>query len=290
MKILPRSAIASFSTCSLVFVALAFPAADAATLVYYRMGDDTSLVTDSSGNGHTLTSSAAVASIPASGDGSAFSDPIPQTGDSNSSMATFNGNQNMVVSDPFGSLIEFTAEAYINLNATSSSTRYVMSQWTTATNGRSWGIGVADNEGGTLTAGANELYLLMGVGSSGTELVPLGLTVALNTDYYIAVAYDGTTDTNDITFYYQNLSTPSSLVSTTISSGISTGINNTSASFRVGAYGSSASSFWNGEIDEVRVSDTILAPGDLLAVPEPSSFALVSGLLASCCIARRRRA
>ncbi|WFB34980.1 hypothetical protein P3T73_12505 [Kiritimatiellota bacterium B12222] len=250
--------------------------ATASTLVYYRMGDDTSFVTDSSGNGNDFTAFNAVQTvIPATGDGSAFSSPIPQTGDSNSSMASFDGTQNMAAADPFGSLTSFTAEAYINLNSYSGSTQYVMSQWTTASNQRSWGIGVAAS-GGTGSASGNELYLLMGEGVGGSSVIPLGLTVTSGTDYYIAVGYDGTTGTNDIHFTYQNLSTAGSLVSSTISSGISTGINNSSATFRVGAYGSSAGSFWNGEIDEVRVSDTILNQNELLAViPEPSSLALV---------------
>lgn len=286
MTQLPLSAVSAF----VLFSGLASISANAATLVHYRMGDDTSLVTDSSGNGHSLSSTATETVIPATGDGSAFSNPIPNTGDSNTSMASFSGSQNMAVADPFGSLTAFTAEAYINLAGFKSGTQYVMSQWSTSTNGRSWGIGVASSSG-TGTASANELYLLMGTGSSGSEVVPLGLTLTLDTDFYIALTYDGTTGTNDINLYYQDLTNSSSLMSSTISSGITTSINNTSGVFRVGAYGASnsANSYWGGNIDEVRVSDTILAQNDLLAVPEPSSFALISGLLALLCVNRRHR-
>jgi hypothetical protein len=283
----------SVASAIVLFSGLASISANASTLVYYRMGDDTSFVTDSSGNGNTLTASDAVEMedpIPATGDGSAFSDPIPQTGDSNDYLASFDGTQNMAVADPFGSLTSFTAEAYINLASFQTSTQYVMAQWSTSTNGRSWGIGVAAS-GGTGSASGNELFLLMGKGSAGSEVVPLGLTLTLDTDFYIAVGYDGTTGTDDINFYYQDLTAGSSLVSTTISSGITTSINNTSDVFRVGAYGksNSAGSFLTGFIDEVRVSDTILSSSELLAVPEPSSFALISGLFALGCMARRQR-
>jgi hypothetical protein len=278
-------ALCSFSVLNLFAVSTA----SADTMVYYRMGDDTSLTTDSSGNGNTLTSTATQVEISDSGDGSAFSDPISLTGDSNDYTASFSGGQSMSVADPFGEdgLSDFTVEAYINLASYSTSTQYVVGQWSTTSWGRSWAIGVADSDG-TGDAEAGELYILLGDGVSGAIIIPLGLTVDLDTDYYFALTFDSTTDTDDITFYYQDLTNDSSLVVTTISSTI-TSVNNTSADLTVGSY-NGTNSEWSGLIDEVRISDTILSTSELLiSVPEPSSFALLTGLLALGCVVRRPR-
>jgi hypothetical protein len=284
MNKIARSSLLAFAAFNLI----AIGSVSADTLLYYRMGDDTSLTTDSSGNGNALTASATQVSIPATGDGSTFSDPIPLTGDSNDYFASFDGGQSMSVADPFDSLTSFTAEAYVNLETyDSGSTQYVMSQYKSSTDSRSWAIAVASSAG-TGTAGSNELFLLLGVGSSSSIVIPLGLTVSLDVDYYFAVSFDGTTDTDDVTFYYQDLTNSGSLVVDTISSTV-TSVNDVTTRFEVGSV-NTGNNQWDGLIDEVRVSDTILSTSELLiSVPEPSSFALMAGLLAVGCMARRAR-
>ncbi|MDF3130108.1 PEP-CTERM sorting domain-containing protein [Kiritimatiellaeota bacterium B1221] len=245
----------------------------ASTVLYYRMGDDGTILTDSSGNGHHATGANATSvSIPETGDGSSFSNPIPSTAASNSKMGAFAGSQNIAIADPFN-LGAFTAEAYINLESYDSSTQYVMSQWNASAGGRSWAFGVAAS-GGTGGAGGNEMFINLSNTGNDNNITPLGLTVALDTDYYIAVSFDNLTGTNDITFYSQDLTNGGALQSTTISSGV-LGVKNTGTTFRIGAYGNSAQSIFHGNIDEVRVSDNVLSSSELMVVPEPSSLVLI---------------
>jgi hypothetical protein len=50
--------------------------------------------------------------------------------------------------------------------------------------------------------------------------------------------------------------------------------------FRIGAGGSTVSDFFDGRIDEVRLSNTNLGPGNLLIAPEPSTALMaLAGIL-----------
>ncbi|WFB36343.1 hypothetical protein P3T73_01010 [Kiritimatiellota bacterium B12222] len=253
--------------------------AQAATIGYWRFEDD--VLTDSSGNGNTLSviTGATKEAIPVSGNGSEFSSPIPQTGDSNGSMASFNGSGSLSVADPFGAsgLGSFTAEAYINLGSTSSNTQYVMSQYDANNGDRSWGLGIADSNG-TLSAGANEMYLLVSPdGDNPTTLLPLGLTLTTGVDYYIAFSFDGSTGTNDVTFYYQDLTNGGTLMST-IGSSTMNKVFDSSAKFRISGTGNTnIGGKFTGDIDEVKISDTVLSSSELLiAIPESSTLSLFS--------------
>jgi len=271
--------------------------ANAATLAYWRFGDDTSYTYDSTGNGHNITGiTATQTTLPGSGDGSAFPDPIPQTGQSNANAADFNGTNSgdrAIADDFFDSSSDFTVETLFNMSAVNNSReQYILSQYNTSSN-RSWAIGVADGDEGINGSDPSELFLyLSSDGEFGTSTtVGLGLTVAANTDYYISVGFDNTSSTNDLSFYYQDLTNGGALQSATFSSGI-TALHDSTAQMEFGAFATDNSNF-GGLIDEVRISDSVLEQSDLLMVPEPTTMAsmlMALGLFASSGFIRKRRA
>jgi hypothetical protein len=283
---------------SLLLLLAQFPIAHASTIGYWRMGDGTSLTTDSSGNGLTLTNNGSVigTAIPGEGNGSAFSNPIPLTDAANTQMAEFDGSNSLSIINPFNNLGSFTAEAFINSQSTSTITQYVMGQWASSAGRRSWALGKAASGGttvGGVTAGANEMFLILSSdGEAATQaIVPLGLTPELNTDYYVAFSFDGSSSSDDLTFYFQDLTAGGPLTSSVLSSGITTVFNVTatdsSSAFHIGAHASG--SRWTGLIDEVRISGSVLEETQLLVIPEPGTLILMglSGL--ALWVTRRRR-
>jgi hypothetical protein len=102
-------------------------------------------------------------------------------------------------------------------------------------------------------------------------------------DYYIAAAVDIPGST--VTFYAKNLTTGGPL-QTHVASHARTALNNVTA-FQIGGTPSTFFDFgFDGLVDEVRLSNTPLAPGALL-IPEPSSAALL--VLGLCALGSHRR-
>jgi hypothetical protein len=56
-----------------------------------------------------------------------------------------------------------------------------------------------------------------------------------------------------------------------------------------GMWNNNIADFFNGMIDEVRISDVALDPSQFLAIPEPSTYALLAGLGALALVVLRRR-
>lgn len=196
-------------------------------------------------------------------------------------MAQFNADNYLSRTNPFDNLVDFTAEAFINTQANRTVTQYVMGQYAFQNGNRSWALGKATSTG-THPAGANELFLILSDDGDTNTIVPLGLTPELHKDYYVAVSFNGTSSTDDITFYYQNLSDGGALMSSIISSGIEK-VHNvigtaSGQDFRIGDGGGNRP--WNGLIDEVRISSAVLEESELLIIPEPGTLILLglSGL------------
>ena len=176
--------------------------ANAATLAHWRF-EDTAFLNDSSGGGHTLgvvgTSPTQVTPLPSSGNGSAFSNPIPQTGASNSGLADFGTGiaGNFTVADDgwmdsIGTNGTFTLEAYVNLEDLSNINPWIVSQYEyTGVDERSFAFGVSRDDGGlrAIIAGNTD-------GSDRTTFES-SLNLAFNRDYYVALTYDS----SNITFY-----------------------------------------------------------------------------------------
>jgi hypothetical protein len=105
-------------------------------------------------------------------------------------------------------------------------------------------------------------------------------------DYYVAAAVNVPAGT--VTFYRQNLTAGGPLESH-VAGHARTALNNNTA-LHIGAVTSAVFDFgFDGLIDEVRLSNTPLGPGELLLVPEPSPSLLLGIGLLGLAGSRRRR-
>lgn len=114
------------------------------------------------------------------------------------------------------------------------------------------------------------------------------LTIAPNKDYYVAAIAD-LGPTGSITYFAKNL-TDSGPLLTTVAPTSATGFAFSYASVWVGETPDSFNFLFDGIIDEIRISDSALAPSELLisAVPIPPAIALFAPAL-MLLAARRRR-
>lgn len=275
-----------------LFTLLALPVS-AATIIHYRFEDPNWLV-DSSGNSHTLTARSnptggtnpAQYTLPASGAGSAFPNPVPQNGLSNLDAATFNGTGWLTAADndAFTSST-FTIEAFVNASDLDLGyTPFIASHFQGAhlVNQRSWALAVNRNNDGTNDGQLQMILSKNGeTGGGNTAVILSGSSLAMvaGKDYYVAasVSLGAAAADRSITFYLQNLTDGGSLLTSTVSHGIES-LHNSTAAFAVGGQGvtsGTGASLFQGVIDEVRFSNTVLSQNELLAIPEPGTLLLL---------------
>jgi hypothetical protein len=263
--------------------------AQATTLGYWRfegadeatVGANNDWLDDYSGNGHDLTANSATQVA------TTFPDPIPLTSASNDYMADLAGNNFLSAADSDDwTQSAFSLELYFNADSISSSSSSILvSHFDSGSNDRGWFLGINRTTKLLQVAFSNDGL----TGTGHTEVIDSPWTIDEDKDYFAAVVVDMTdTSASGITFYLQNLTDGGSLLSSSIAHTI-TSLNNSGAQFRIGNQASGDGNDFDGVVDEVRFSSGLLSEGDLLAVPEPSSFALISGLLALCCVGRRQR-
>ncbi len=265
----------------------------AATQGYWRF-ESGGFLSDSSGNGHTLSTSGTApvqTVIPATGSGSSFLTTIPQTGSSNARYADNTGaNGHFFVADPF-SVTNFTLEAFADKKTVQTTgTQYLVSQWTSAGNQRSYAFGISGSSGVGSSSTANELFLLLSQTGSNTIIINSGMFLSLNTDYYTGVSFDLSNTASGIKFYSQNLTSGGSLQTSTVGHSL-TALNDSTTLLRIAGFDANDTNRLNGLIDEVRISDSVLAPSQLLvtAVPEPNTtFAVLLGGVVMLLVYRRR--
>lgn len=164
----------------------------------------------------------------------------------------------------------WTMEAVVNWNGTASTLNGLMGQtggnqiWLRESNGSfDYAIGSGD-----------------AVASFGA--IDISAAVADSQFHNIALVYDGAG--GEVRAYLDGV-----LLNTNTDADIGTlgTLLNGTSDFRLGSYNGGSSEF-NGIMDQFRVSDTALTPAEFLAVPEPSSTALL-GLGGLALILRRRK-
>ncbi len=284
-----------FFSISTLALALSFAQTNAATVGHWQFegaststaGANNDWLDDYSGNGHDLTvggGDTAQASIPLSGNGSDFPNPVPQTAASNSKMVTnstgyLTAADNAVWTDP-----TFTVETLFNISSDSSTNDgFLISHFAASGNQRSWAI--------YLETTGNEIKFLFSANGSSSELVNSGFTYSLNTDYYLGISVDAAdTSAAGLTFFLQDLTNAGSLQTASVTH-TTTSFKNASTSLSFWAQGSGSSTgFIQGVMDEARFSDTRLSQSELLiSVPEPGTYALLTGLTGLVWVMIRRR-
>jgi hypothetical protein len=238
--------------------------ATASTVGYWRFEAGSGFLSDSSGNGLTLSTQGTAPvqyTLPGTGPGASFDRTIPQTGMANSMGAHIaNAAGSFTCADsPSFSVTDFTIEAYVNRTNVPSATTYVASQNVTTGNQRSWAFGVAGSNPPTgLSTG--ELFVTLSADGVTAVVVGSGLVLEVNTDYYVAASLD--TGYMTVTFHLKNLSTNGPLTSATKTSPVST-LKDSNGAFNIGAFNNGINRF-PGIIDEVRLSRAVLKMEQLL--------------------------
>ncbi len=269
--------------------------ASAQTVAYWRFeGDASTRLLDSSGNNHTLTaqntSGIAYAAIPESGNGSGFLNPVgaallpnaqfvAKTGTDNST-----GGRFLAADSTAFTMNSLTLEMMLNVTG-HNALSFLAGHFNGSNNQRSYALSLDANR---------ELQFILSGNGTATEFVMSGITLALNTDYYLGVSMDLTSPTQaerTVTFFIQDLTAGTALQSISLTNIATASVHNSTTSFAIGSQGGggSAGSF-QGLIDEVRLSQGVLSANQLLvAIPEPSAFAALAGLGALGLAASRRR-
>lgn len=263
--------------------------AQAATIGYWRFENSSALGTDSSGNGLTLTNNSATSvSTP-------FPNPIPQTGASNLLAADLERDNAQYLSVADSSLFafqDFTIESYIRLESTSSANPQIIASQLNSNTGvnAAWQFGISASSGSSF--GSTELFFQASSNGSTLTGFDSDWTISTGVKYYLAASVDFTASDTKVTFYLQDLTNGGALQSKTVTSTALTSLFNSTTNFAIGAsYNSgNAARFFDGAIDEVRLSNTALTQSALLtSVPEPSTYALLASLGVFAVVFLRRR-
>jgi len=237
----------------------------AATVAYWRF-DGSDLYADASGNNHALYSKGTTAptsyTLPASGNGSTIPKTIPQNQLQNGVGVSLTGNKNFGQADSSAFINStFTFELFFNSVDFGSNNKYlagVTGSWT------------------IFTSSTGELFLALSANGSSYETISSKITLVKNTDYYLAVSVDlSQTSASGITFYLQNFTAGGELEVSSATHTTSSLYASTNP-FSLGSPSASpGGAYFAGIMDEVRYSDNVLQPGQLLAaIPEPTMSGL----------------
>lgn len=219
-----------------------------------------------------------------------FFDPIPQTGAANGQAAT--GTAQTAAT---GALVSgsdsLTVEGFFNTSVSaneSDAQQTIAAQWGGGA-GNIFRMNLQAVDGGDEIPGGDDFYRfrfgLRQLNNDQFFITSSLLQMSANTDYYFAAVFDNTED--ELTFYVQDLSNSGDLLSETIAQGFGNWEDGT-ASISIGATQGGSDAF-SGSLDEIRLTGSTLSRGELLAIPEPGTYALLSGLLAIGAVMARRR-
>lgn len=257
----PLIALAS----SLALVAIS----PAGTVAHWNFND----LTDSSGNGHTLTNTNSSTTL--SGGQAIF------TGAGSSS----SGSDLMSATDsPAWDDLSFTVETIFTFTAPTPANISTLAAHLGNTGGRQWLVG---------TNASNVPMMLVRESGQSTEATfssSFGALVSGRTYYFgAAVDFTASNPADRVTFYLRDITGDGSFLTQNFSTSI-TALEGSSAPLTIGSTGHSTSRL-TGSIDQIRISDLKLGPNDLLIapIPEPSA-ALLSIAAVSLFGLRRKRA
>ncbi|MDF3131210.1 PEP-CTERM sorting domain-containing protein [Kiritimatiellaeota bacterium B1221] len=258
----------------------------AATILHYQFEDSPGFLNDSSGNNHSLSNSGSMSQV-----ASPFTNPVPQTGDSNLEAAQNSGSAYLSTSDSASFTSNtFTLEAFFHANNYGGSSTLVIAG--------QFGSGGAyvDERSFAISTTSNKFRLLLS--STGSETAIYDDFTLTNGHYYYAAASVDILDSGDsaITFYLKDLTADTALQVVNKSKAdkftgndtLSGPLFNSDAPFSIAATGQGGANFV-GTVDEVRLSNTRLSESELLVIPEPSSLLLLSAAFGALLMFKRHR-
>lgn len=266
---------------ALLILALTAPLASAAVIGHWRFEEGT-FQTDSSAVGNNLTTVGTApvrVGLPATGAGSDFPNPIPQSGDTNESAASFGGSGNFTTGDhpAYNVGSQLTAEFFFNPSITPTGSQTIVGQFLATGNQRSWVVMVNSGQFRLATS-----HNGLGGGDQVSQNSTFDTTIVGGTDYYGAMVFDA----GLATFYLRNLTTGQ--FQTSVVGGFSSILHDSTADLTIGSFGGGTR--LTGLIDEVRISNTALSSGELMIVPEPTATMSLGVLMMLGLMGRRRPA
>jgi hypothetical protein len=247
---------------------LSLPLPLAADEIGYWRFDPGAMTVDSGKNGlkllHAGESKPLEFALPGLYEGARFPTTVPLTQVNNTGAAQLDGKGCFYTRDmPVLKITDaLTIEAVIKADETDSNARNIASQFNGVDGERGWVFGLEKGQ-------------LRFVGSADGKAFIVQTSYfepALNKrdDYYVAAVYSA----GSVTFYLKNL-TENGPIQSTVVEGLPKALFDTGAPFRIGASGMQGYSgcFFAGLLDEVRLSNTALAPKELLISPPDVSLA-----------------
>jgi RNA polymerase sigma factor (sigma-70 family) len=278
-------AAAAFMAPVAAIVGVSQPTASAQPLHYWRFEDSPGFLQDSVA-GATLTAQNIVqTALPSNGRGASFPTNIPGIGANASAADSLRSTAGLTTnnSTPVGEA--FTIELFANLDdvgPANTNRRAVMAVQALSPNAASefsWAFAVemqGTNFGGT-TSSPQELELFASDGNR-IELIPSGIFIERNTDYFLSASLDVNAD---VRFYVQDMAT-GAVQTTNVAHSLAT--LNQEAIMKI--VSPTEFGFVDGILDEVRLSRGVLPIDGLLVnlqapVPEPATAAIVLPIFAA---------
>ena len=287
---------------ALTFLAAVCPRIDAATVGYWRF-ESAAFLQDSGANTagpFTLTNAGGdntndSIALPATGAGATFPRTVPGTGVGNLGAARFTAAESPA--DSFGTPHQaaldsqsFTIEAFVNLASEPGvdQSRTIASIYGAATTDRQFRLAVAgassttSRPSGALMVSLRTNFATGTAGGFTLYLSSSSLLLTVGQDYYVAVTVRFTGSSVQIGGYVKNLTTNGSLLQQPVfdNSSYLSLIYSTTAPFQIGAATNTATGelAWDGVIDEVRYSNTVLAQSEFLvsALPVPATLPTIT--------------
>lgn len=163
---------------------------------------------------------------------------------------------------------DFTIEAVIVLHSLfpDASVRTIAAQWDSDTGHPGWALGITSEQ--SKHQPRNLILQLVGnpaQGGAGYEVVASDLRPELNKPYYVAASVKiAQTGESGVTFYLKDLSQPDAPLQTAHARHKVTAHYRSRDAFTIGGRDRSPGHFWDGAIDDVRLSDAALGPDQLL--------------------------
>jgi cytochrome c553 len=167
---------------------------------------------------------------------------------------------------------KFTIEAFVLLKSVydDASVRTIASAWDGKENSPGWSLGVTGRK--SRNRPQTLVLQLSGEpveGSAGVEAVFSGVNIELNKPYFVAVSVDiGNTNENGVTFYSRDLSNDDEPLQVAHMPHRTGQPIRATANFTIGGRDARLDHVWDGLIDDVRLSNSILKPEQLLLTSE----------------------
>lgn len=263
-------------------------AAAAGTVGYWRF-EDGAFTSDSGANDYTMTTNGTVrqvaigdaaegtvgipATVPGPGTANGFAaSMVDEAGTTRQGYFSLGGTSDTFAPDTI------TVEAIVSLRTpipgTSADGNAIASLWRATGNNRVWGLLVGNINGSIASTGgfqAQELAFMFatdGASFASRKVIGSGFTLTTGRTYYVAVTYrkpsvQGETD-GLVKFWFQDLDGGTLLTSAAVTSD-QMFKPTTEVPFQIGTLNLGDPLRWGGVIDEVRFSDAVVAPAQLLA-------------------------